>query len=89
MKGFMLCLAVAVPAAAAMLDGASAADPARFTVYCASGHVAIDSRPADDLRRQWGACPLSESFATQPEAIAHARERFGGIGAPCACGKSG
>ncbi|GEM_PF-5096514 len=56
-----------------------------FTVYCASGHVGVDSRSAEVMQRQWSACALSTPFASRAEAEKTAVEKFGGFGSLCVC----
>lgn len=65
-------------------DQQQAATP-QYTVYCASGHVGIDSRSADVMRSQWNACTLSAPAASRAEAEKAAAEKFGGIGTLCVC----
>lgn len=57
----------------------------QYTVYCASGHVGIDSRSAETMRSQWNACALSTPVASRGEAEKAAAEKFGGIGNLCVC----
>ena len=92
MKGILLGLAVAglmfgawnTTVLAAPAEQKEETD-SRFTVYCASGHVCVDSRSAEVMRSQWSACALSTPFASRAEAEKAAVEKFGGFGSPCVC----
>lgn len=75
-------LAAILVAAALLAPIAALAD---YWVYCASGRIEIDQRDPDEMRRQRGACAMSQGFSTRSDAEGFARRNFGGAGGSCSC----
>lgn len=69
---------------------ALAATPARaqtfesYGVFCAGGRIVIDSRSAEQMQSQRGACQFSR-FPTRSDAEGFARRNFRGVGGTCSC----
>ena len=73
--------------AASLAVGVLAAGPAAaedYGVFCASGRIEVDSRAADEMRTQRGACQF-QRFQTRTDAENFARRNFGGVGGSCSC----
>jgi len=68
-------LAVLTPAAAL----------ADYYAYCVRGRIQVDQRSPEEMRRNLGACPMSQGFSTRSSAESFARRNFGGIGGSCSC----
>lgn len=79
-------LTIAVLAAIAVAAAAPVAQAqTKYTVYCASSKIEIDSRTPAEMKSQRGACPMGQSFSTRSDAESFAKKNFGGPGKGCSC----
>lgn len=78
-----------IPGLAVFAMVAAFATPAlastQYTVYCANGKIEIDTRTPDEMKRQRGACPMSQGFNYRSDAESFAKKNFGGVGSSCSC----
>jgi hypothetical protein len=79
MKRFLLC------ATALALSAGAAEANTKYTVYCASDRIEVDSRDDKQMKiaRGSGICSFG-SFNYRMDAEKHSKQ-FGGVGGKCSC----
>ncbi len=75
---------LAIVLAGLLLPSVAQAQAGGYGVFCASGKIEIDSRSADQMRSQRGACQFAR-FPFRMDAEGFVKRNFGRVGASCSC----
>ncbi|KPL54117.1 hypothetical protein ABB55_19425 [Prosthecomicrobium hirschii] len=79
-----LCLLFAAVSGILLAGSPARADYESYGVFCASGRIEVDSRSAEQMQSNRGACQFAR-FPTRSDAENFARRNFGGVGGACSC----